>query len=181
MPPPEVSDSFLSLFQYFLFILDDISFGLLPPPLSPPLPLLSSPFRSPPPSPFPPPRHYALTGQTCLLSFSPPLPSPPSLPWSFSLAFSRLHVIPRLIPEIPALLSLQTNGAPGRRRGSRKRTEKKRKVRERKNKKKPKHRVILRIISHCSTCLLLCPAVSPGKILQVFYSVCACVFFFLSF
>lgn len=44
----------------------------------------------------------------------PPLSSlPPSFlsTWSFSQAFSRLHVIPRLIPEIPALLLLQTSGS----------------------------------------------------------------------
>lgn len=67
------------------------------------------PLWRPPPrgAPLPLPiRHDALTGQTSL----PSPPSPPSLPWSFSLAFSRLHVIPRLIPDIPALLSLQTSG-----------------------------------------------------------------------
>ena len=35
-----------------------------------------------------------------------------SFPWSFSLP-SRLHVIPQLIPEIPALLALQTTQEEG--------------------------------------------------------------------
>lgn len=88
--------SVLVLFKFFFLMSCSSTFPLLSEPSSL---LFLSPFSS------------LRVGRSDLLAPSPPLsPPPPSLPESFSLAFSRLHVIPRLIPEIPALLSLQTSG-----------------------------------------------------------------------